>query len=294
LQVPVEAVVRNGGETFCYVKSGKELQERKVTTGARNDLNVEIKEGLKEDEQVLRSPGAVAAVGQPRVPGETGAGLTLVRSLRIEPDARRRSFVESYGLTDTDLQRILALPDVTALAAVRSFPAEIRRRERSLLGRVVATGPEYLDLTGVRPAAGRFLQDEDGFATRNVAVLGADVAERLFPDQEPLGRTVRVHRADFVVVGVLEEQDRPAGGLTAEEANRGVWLPLETAAKQLGERVIVRRGGSRSVEAVRLSEILVQSRRSSETGFTAASISDLLEAAHPRKDWEVQVIGSGD
>ena len=55
LQVPLESVVRIGRETFCYVKVGKGLQERKVKTGARNERDVEITDGLKEDEQVLRA-----------------------------------------------------------------------------------------------------------------------------------------------------------------------------------------------------------------------------------------------
>jgi Cu(I)/Ag(I) efflux system membrane fusion protein len=57
LQVPVRAVARIGRDLFCYVRTGKGLQERKVTLGARSDGNVEIKEGLKEGEEVLRAPG---------------------------------------------------------------------------------------------------------------------------------------------------------------------------------------------------------------------------------------------
>jgi RNA polymerase sigma factor (sigma-70 family) len=57
LQVPVGSVARIGRDMFCYVRIGKGLQERKVTLGARNALNVEIKEGLKEGEEVLRDPG---------------------------------------------------------------------------------------------------------------------------------------------------------------------------------------------------------------------------------------------
>lgn len=56
LQVPVSSVVRIGRETFCYVRVGNELQERKVTLGANNGQNVEIKEGLKEGDVVLRAP----------------------------------------------------------------------------------------------------------------------------------------------------------------------------------------------------------------------------------------------
>lgn len=57
LQVPVGAAVRIERETFCYVASGKEIQSRPVTLGARNARTVEVKEGLKEGEKVLRAPG---------------------------------------------------------------------------------------------------------------------------------------------------------------------------------------------------------------------------------------------
>jgi HlyD family secretion protein len=57
LKVPVGSVARIGRETFCYVRIGKGLQERKVTLGAGDAQNVEIKEGLREGEEVLRAPG---------------------------------------------------------------------------------------------------------------------------------------------------------------------------------------------------------------------------------------------
>jgi multidrug efflux pump subunit AcrA (membrane-fusion protein) len=55
--VPLGAVVRIERETYCYVRVGKEIQARQLTLGARNARNVEVKEGLKEGEEVLHAPG---------------------------------------------------------------------------------------------------------------------------------------------------------------------------------------------------------------------------------------------
>jgi RND family efflux transporter MFP subunit len=56
LQVPLTAVVGAGRDRLCFVKSGQELLERKVVTGASNSTSVEIKEGLKEGDLVVASP----------------------------------------------------------------------------------------------------------------------------------------------------------------------------------------------------------------------------------------------
>jgi multidrug resistance efflux pump len=295
LQVPIESVIRTGSETYCYVKVDKGLQERAVKVGTRNDLFVEITDGLKEDEEVLRAPGAVArssARTTGKGPGQQAGAGVLVKSVDARAATSRRSWVASYGLTYTDLERIRALPDVTSVAGVRGFPGEVRYLDRTVFGHVVATVPEYGDLAGVHVTAGRFLDDEDGEQLKNVAVLGADAAETLFPEADPLGKVVRVNGSAFVVVGVLEEQIRPAGSLSAQQGNHGVYLPLRTAMVRFGERVIIQRAGSRTAEAVQLSEILVDSRSTARARFVADCISDLLEEMHARKEWEVRVATS--
>jgi len=52
LQVPVQAVVEQGGHHYCLVRNGKELTPRAVKIGFANDKYVVIKNGLKEDELV--------------------------------------------------------------------------------------------------------------------------------------------------------------------------------------------------------------------------------------------------
>jgi RND family efflux transporter MFP subunit len=60
LRVPGSALLGTGRDTICYVKAGEEVQERQVIAGLRDNAFVEIQQGLKEGEQVLRDPRALA------------------------------------------------------------------------------------------------------------------------------------------------------------------------------------------------------------------------------------------
>jgi HlyD family secretion protein len=298
LQVWVESILREGREPFCYVKVGKELQERKVKLGESNDFFVEIKEGLKELERVLWNPRAVARQLAP--PREKNAKETaapapakiLVRSVRPPSGSSdgRRTRIVRFGLTHQDLKRISTLPDVSEVVPVRSFRTEARHRVRLNIGHAVATVPGYLELAGVRLETGRFLESEDASHSRNVAVLGAGAAERLFPLQDPVGQVVRLGRVcdSFVVVGVLRKQDRPAGGLMADQVNHGVYLPLRTCKAWFGEIIIDRHSVAFTAEAVPLTEILIATESLKQARYVVDCVAALLEEAHSRKDWDVR------
>src|SRR5262249_37981561 len=126
---------------------------------------------------------------------------------------------------------------------------------------------------------------EDDVQMRNVAVLGADVAERLFPLQEPVGKVVRLGSAcsSFVVVGVLRKQDDPPGRLSAHD----VYVPLRMCRARFGETIINRLSGRWNAERVPLSEILVAAKSPKQVGFVSECIAALLEEAHLHKDYGI-------
>jgi putative ABC transport system permease protein len=102
-----------------------------------------------------------------------------------------------------------------------------RRFENAAIGGTAATLFQIRDL-GI--ARGRFLRrDEEGGAAQ-VAVIGADVADTLFPDVDPIGRSVRIARRGFEVVGVQARQGS-AGGVSLD---RNVWIPLQAFERAFG------------------------------------------------------------
>jgi hypothetical protein len=274
---------------------GKELQVRPVKTAVGNDFFVEVTEGLKEGEQVLRTPRAVAALVAEVQSAAPRPARVLVRSVRLPSESEgRRARIEYYGLTMKDLERIKALSDVTAVVPMRMIlPMDTRRLERKTLGPVIATVPYYREQAGIELAAGRFLDHADDMEMKNVAVIGASVAERLFPGENPVGEVVRLGRncTAFVVVGVLQEQNRTAHGIDLADLNHGVFIPLRTCRGRFGEQVIVRQSGSYRAEAVAVSEILVETGSGRQAEYVGACITALLEASHSKKDWAVRVVG---
>ena len=52
VQVPVVAVMEDGGEHYCYVRQGTKSRKQKVKIGMANDDSVQILEGLKPNEEV--------------------------------------------------------------------------------------------------------------------------------------------------------------------------------------------------------------------------------------------------
>jgi multidrug resistance efflux pump len=291
LVVPAQSALRVGrGLAFCFVKTDKGVVERAVKIGARDDHVVEVKEGLAEGELVLRSPRAVALLSAPppardkpgaRGPAWPRATSIVVRSVRPNGSGTApRTRIEAYGLTYKDLERIKTLPNLAEIVPVRRFTLQVRHLERlQPNAEVRATVPEYKDCLGLRLAAGRFLTQEDERQLKNVVVLGADIGEHLFPEEDAVGKTVRIDKFFYLVVGVIQEQPG--------QIDNGVFLPLATCKARFGERVFTREAGSWKAEAVALHEILLTAQKPEQVPLLVESIKTLLEEAHPRKDWAV-------
>jgi putative ABC transport system permease protein len=89
------------------------------------------------------------------------------------------------------------------------------------------------ELSGLRDLAitrGRFFSSRESDEGAPVAVVGADIAEALFPGRDPLGAAVRLAMRRFTVIGV---QDRlgTAGGASLD---RYVWIPLVAFERAFG------------------------------------------------------------
>lgn len=88
------------------------------------------------------------------------------------------------------------------------------------------------DIMGVRSysiAEGDFFTSQDIETRARVAVLGKTVAENLFNGGTPIGQTIRINNAPFLVVGVLAAKGESMGG----NQDDTVIIPLKTAQERL-------------------------------------------------------------
>ena len=80
------------------------------------------------------------------------------------------------------------------------------------------------------PATGRYISDADNEHRAMVALLGADVVDRLFPGRDPLGRFVQINGLPFQVVGVA----KPIGTVLGQSQDNFAYIPIQTFLKIFG------------------------------------------------------------
>jgi len=109
-----------------------------------------------------------------------------------------------------ELKRIIAAtPNSQLITAVPTMQTgrNVKFNENQVKGVFTqGTTAEFLTTSTSQFAQGRFFTDEESRGGRSVVVLGADVADALFPRQSPLEETVSIDGNPFRVVGVFAKQ----------------------------------------------------------------------------------------
>lgn len=222
---------------------------------------------------------------------ELGATSIIVRS--VKPAAAMKGGEDemlTYGLTLSDLDRILAtIPSVVSVTPLREFRRPLRYMDRNLEGRLVAVAPNFQEMNNLRLASGRFITrvDDEGF--ENVAVLGSETAEVLFPFSDPLGKSIRVDETQFYrVIGVMEPKSNSAG-MGGADYNRDVYIPFNTDRVRFGSVLAEIKPGSFKFEKLEVSQLTVVVDDIAHVRKTAEILRGTLEQFHPQKDTEVSV-----
>ena len=102
-----------------------------------------------------------------------------------------------------------------------------RKVENAAVSGTQAALPEIRDLA---VAEGRFFLPDEERRGAQVAVLGREIADELFPAEDPLGKTVRLAGRGFAVVGV-QARLGTSGGMSLD---RYVWIPLPAFERAYG------------------------------------------------------------
>ena len=95
---------------------------------------------------------------------------------------------------------------------------------------ISGTTPTLAEIRDMGIGRGRFLQDHEAARAAQVAVIGADLADELFPGADALGQAIRVAGRRFEVVGV-QARLGSSGGTSLD---RSVWMPLTTFERVYG------------------------------------------------------------
>jgi putative ABC transport system permease protein len=164
-------------------------------------------------------------------------GATLVQFQKFDPrfgpGERDDSERQRKDLTYEDAMAIKRLaPSVLAVSAERYLFAgdgginidtsyEGKQATPDLLG---GTNEDYTVANNHFVDEGRFFNEGDIRRSAAVTVLGANIAEALFPMSDPINKFVTIAGRKYMVIGVMEKQ----GATMFESTDSHVFLPLTT------------------------------------------------------------------
>lgn len=126
------------------------------------------------------------------------------------------------------------IPEIKGVALMQTaFDIDTKYRDRAASPVVIGVSANWLQLRSEEVGDGTFLTEDQNNAMARVAVIGLDVRQALFPDEDPLGKTLRVAGVPFQVIGMLKSRGAgPAGG----SLDNLVLIPVNTAARRLFNR----------------------------------------------------------
>lgn len=144
----------------------------------------------------------------------------------------------------TNVEPTLKFEDADAIAAevrgiVRiaqvqnAFDIDVKYKDRAASPGVFGVSANWTLLRDDGVAEGAFVSEEDVQSLARVAVVGADVKTSLFPDENPIGQTLRIGDVPFQVKGVLTSRGASPGGGSLDNV---IMIPVTTASKRLFNR----------------------------------------------------------
>ena len=177
-----------------------------------------------------------------------------------------------------DFPKTLVFEDAKAIAeqvpSVKRVAPQITLSEVVQVGDVSSTSsiagvtPDLLPVRQFEVAQGRFFSTDDLDSASNLAVVGPDLATKLFGNRSAIGRQLRIRNQPFEVIGVLE----PKGAAFGQNQDENAYVPLSTMVSKLS--------GRDPTYGVSLNFISVEARDQASTGAASFQITNLLRQRH--------------
>ncbi len=140
--------------------------------------------------------------------------------------ARTLVDADAFALAD-------AIPEIARCTPVFDGRAQIIAGGENWNARYIGASPDLFAIRRWQLKAGTFFAEYDITERTRVAVLGEGVAARLFGTENPAGRSIRIDRVPFQVLGVVYAKGVSSAGADRDDV---VFLPYTTARRYFYDR----------------------------------------------------------
>ena len=213
---------------------------------------------------------AVGAGAQDTILGSiSGIGTNL---LFVFEGNTQVDIVNEQPLTMADaaaLGDVLQAPHIEAVAPVVSGNLPVIYEGESTTPQVYGVTPEFQSVRNYGLIEGSFITDENVNGRASVALIGPDVADKLFGRQTLVtGETIRIDGQPFRVIGVLESK----GGGSFGSQDNIILVPITTARVRLLDK-----------DRDNVDTIYIQALSSDAVPAASEEISQILSSRHHTK-----------
>ncbi len=222
-----------------------------------------------------------------------GSQNIIIKSVRPPESGNVNTEAEGmseYGIKHKDMERIVStLPNAEILVPSRTIRSDVIYRTRKIDANAVGTIPSYPNIAKKTISKGRFFNDLEMTDRKNVCVLGAEVARRLFQFESPVGKTIKIRGDYFTVIGVVESMGSVRSNGSGDNSPLDLYIPITAVTARFGDIITNSGAGSFNIEKVELHEVIVKVSDAATVMSSAEIIRDVLKRFHKKEDYEIIV-----
>ena len=165
-----------------------------------------------------------------------GSNLLSVRPASRNSQGVRLQAGQVSRMVVEDASAVAQVPSVRRTSASIRGGVQLQYGAKNWACDASGVSPSYAPMRAEVPLLGRYITDEDITRRAQVVVIGMTPLRNLFGESEnPIGKTIRVNRRSYEIIGVLPERGASAFG----DQDDTVRIPLTTAMYRLfGKRYI--------------------------------------------------------
>ncbi len=159
-------------------------------------------------------------------------------------------------------------PHVTYVSPSVSSSGQLVAGNNNYPASVTGCSEDYLQIRQLEMQDGDMFSEQDVKTSAKVCVIGKTIVDNLFPDEDPIGKIIRVNKIPFRVIGVLESKGTNSMGMDQDEI---VLAPFTTVMKRM-------------LSQTHLSGIQASATTEEDTQLAMNEIEDVLRRNHRLKD----------
>ena len=160
-----------------------------------------------------------------------GTNVVFIAAGSGRPGGIRVGYGGVKTLTIDDMNAILReIPLIKEAAPSVNSRRQIVYGNQNWSTAVTGTTPNYFEIRSWSIQSGSVFSDEEVALAANVCVIGTTVANILFLDENPVGKTLRIGNLPFRVDGVLESKGQNVMGQDQDDA---IYAPYTTVQRKI-------------------------------------------------------------